>query len=170
MVGRRAYGATDAKALSSSLAASLSFLAEAGPTTRGQPPFSWSRSESTHPHRIESLYKTGQHGCPVWRKSKQMSGSVTAVNSINQFLQWRLVTGPSSPLQTLFPWMHSISRQSWSGGSRMRRGHTAASVSWVGGVLWCHVFLSHVLQSYSFSQHHNYFVSSLRIVQKNYRA
>ena len=43
MVVRRAYGATDAKVTSSSLAASLSFLAEAGPTTKSQPPFSWSR-------------------------------------------------------------------------------------------------------------------------------
>ena len=44
MVVRRAYGATDAKVTSSSLASDLSFLAEAGPTTQGQPPFSWSRS------------------------------------------------------------------------------------------------------------------------------
>merc|ERR550532_3028754 len=44
MVVRRAYGATDAKVTSSSLASSLSFLAEAGPTTKSQPPFSWSRS------------------------------------------------------------------------------------------------------------------------------
>ena len=43
MVVRRAYGATDAKVTSSSLASSLSFLAEAGPTTKSQPPFSWSR-------------------------------------------------------------------------------------------------------------------------------
>ena len=44
MVVRRAYGATDTKVTSSSLASDLSFLAEAGPTTHGQPPFSWSRS------------------------------------------------------------------------------------------------------------------------------
>ena len=46
MVVRRAYGATDAKVTSSSLASDLSFLAEAGPTTHSQPPFSWSRSVS----------------------------------------------------------------------------------------------------------------------------
>ena len=46
MVVRRAYGATDAKVTSSSLASVLSFLAEAGPTTQTQPPFSWSRSVS----------------------------------------------------------------------------------------------------------------------------
>ena len=43
MVMRRAYGATDAKVTTSSLASSLSFLAQAGPTTKSQPPFSWSR-------------------------------------------------------------------------------------------------------------------------------
>ena len=46
MMVRRAYGATDAKVTSSSLASDLSFLVEAGPTTQSQPPFSWSRSVS----------------------------------------------------------------------------------------------------------------------------
>ena len=46
MVGRRAYGATDAKVMSSSSARTLSFLAVLGPTTAGGnlPPFSWQTS------------------------------------------------------------------------------------------------------------------------------
>ena len=46
MVGRRPYGATDAKVMSSSSAETLSFLAVLGPTTAGGelPPFSWGTS------------------------------------------------------------------------------------------------------------------------------
>ena len=46
MVGRRAYGATDAKVMSSSSARSLSFRAVSGPSTAEGtlPPFSWERS------------------------------------------------------------------------------------------------------------------------------
>jgi len=46
MVGRRPYGATDAKVMSSSSAQTLSFLAVLGPTTAGGalPPFSWETS------------------------------------------------------------------------------------------------------------------------------
>merc|ERR1712038_1986520 len=51
MVGRRAYGATDAKVMSSSLAQTLSFLAVLGPTTAGGnlPPFSWQTSGFDRP-------------------------------------------------------------------------------------------------------------------------
>ena len=54
MVGRRAYGATDAKVTSSGAAASLGFTAVAGPSTgRGNqlPPFSWSGAEFARPER-----------------------------------------------------------------------------------------------------------------------
>ena len=54
MVGRRAYGATDAKVTSSSAAASLGFTAVAGPSTGRDnqlPPFSWSGAEFARPER-----------------------------------------------------------------------------------------------------------------------
>ena len=51
MVGRRPYGATDAKVMSSSSAQTLSFLAVLGPTTAGGslPPFSWKTSGFDRP-------------------------------------------------------------------------------------------------------------------------
>ena len=48
MVGKRAYGAIDAKVMSSKMAESLSFLAVAGPTTSNQPPFDWKSQSGVH--------------------------------------------------------------------------------------------------------------------------